>query len=97
MVLPEEPQPFPVHTLARQVEKCRESGLQVEYAAEAFRHMDFYDMEAFIWFARVIPWEFPGFSVENCREALEAMEKRLAEEGKIRGTTHRFCIAARRI
>lgn len=97
LVLPELPLSFPGHNLKEQKKLCGQSGLQVMYAAEAYRYMDFYDIEAFIWFAKIIPWEFCGFSVEKCFDALAEIEDILAEKGKIRGTTHRFCIAARRI
>lgn len=96
LVLPETEESFPAHTLALQVGKCRESGMEILYAAEAYRHMDFYDIEAFIWFAKIIPWEFTGFSVDRCYDALCAAEESIRRDGKIRGTTHRFCIAARR-
>ena len=96
MVLPERQAPYPEHTLAVQTEKCRESGLRICHAAEAYRHMDFFSMDAFIWFAKVIPWEFTDFSVLKCAHKLEEMADHLEAAGRIRGTTHRFCIVARR-
>lgn len=97
MVLPELPAPYPEQTLSMQVHRCLESGFAVCHAAEAFRHMDFYTMEAFIWFAKAVPWEFADFSVEKCRSRLLDMQRVISEKGMIRGTTHRFCIVARSI
>ncbi|MBR4960636.1 MAG: class I SAM-dependent methyltransferase [Clostridia bacterium] len=97
LVLPDVPENFSDHTLNGQVGKCRESGMEILYAAEAFRHMDFYDLEAFIWFAKIIPWEFTDFSVDGCAEALYRADEIIRKDGRIRGTTHRFCIAARRV
>ena len=97
LVLPGVPNAFPGQNLKVQKRLCEEAGFTVLHAAEAYRHMDFYTMEAFIWFARVIPWEFAGFSVEACYDRLLAEDAILHRDGKIRGTVHRYCIAARSI
>ena len=54
----------------------------------------FYDVGAFVWFARVLPWEFPGFSVDRCFERLLRMQAVVEKEGKVQGTIHRFLIVA---
>lgn len=54
-------------------------------------------MGAFVWFARIIEWEFPGFSVEKCFDRLLQMQKVIETDGKIEGTTHRFLIVARKL
>ena len=63
---------------------------------EAFRPIRFFDVGALVWFARVIPWEFPGFSVEACFGCLLEAQRILEEKGEIRGMTHRFLIVARK-
>lgn len=95
LVLPGVLNAFPGQNLQVQKQLCEEAGFAVLYAAEAYRHMDFYTVEAFIWFARVIPWEFPGFSVEACYDRLVKAEEILQREGRIRGTVHRYCIVGR--
>jgi len=96
MVLPDLPKPFPGHNLMEQKTCSIEQGFSVFYASEAYRYLDFFDIEAFIWFAKIVPWEFSGFSVERCFSALENMNKILMEKGRIRGTTHRFCLGVRK-
>ena len=54
----------------------------------------FYDVGAFVWFAHVIEWEFPGFSVEKCMGNLLEMQNNLERDGKIEGTIHRYLIVA---
>lgn len=49
---------------------------------------------AFVWFARVIEWEFPGFSVDRCFDRLLAMQEELEKTGEVRGTIHRYLILA---
>lgn len=49
-----------------------------------------------MWFARVIPWEFPGFSVDACLDRLLLAQQILERDGVISGTIHRFLLAARK-
>ena len=49
-----------------------------------------------MWFARIIQWEFPGFSVDTHLENLLRAQKLLEREGVIRGTTHRFFLVAQK-
>ena len=51
-------------------------------------------MGAFVWFARIIQWEFPGFSVEACFDRLCAMQEKLERDGKIQGAIHRYLLIA---
>lgn len=55
-----------------------------------------YDVGAFVWFAHIFEWEFPGFAVEKCFEELLRLQEKIETEGKIEGTTHRFLIVARK-
>lgn len=68
----------------------------MELACEAYRPIVFYDVGAFVWFARVLPWEFPGFSVDRCFERLLRMQAVVEKEGKVQGTIHRFLIVAKK-
>ncbi len=96
MVLPGTKQPFPDLNLANQQKVFEEAGFQIMNAEEAYRPIRFYDVGAFVWFAHVIEWEFPGFSVDKCFEQLLEMQKIIEEKGVVEGTTHRFLIVARK-
>ncbi|MDY2712153.1 MAG: methyltransferase domain-containing protein [Candidatus Faecivivens sp.] len=95
-VLPEVGKPFPDLTLDRQREIFESAGFTILRAEEAFRPIVFTDIGAFVWFARIVEWEFPGFSVERCFPSLLRMQKRLETNGKIEGTIHRFLIVAKK-
>ena len=56
----------------------------------------FYDVGAFVWFARVIQWEFPGFSVDRCLDRLLLMQEEIQRNGNIQGTIHRYLILAQK-
>lgn len=73
-----------------------DAGFHILAAEEAYRPIKFYDIGAFVWFAHIIEWEFPGFSVDKCFEQLLKMQKIIENQGKIEGTIHRYLIAARK-
>ena len=95
-VLPGTPKPFPQQTLAVQRAAFEAAGFSVLRGEEVFRPIVFTDVGAFVWFARIIEWEFPGFSVDSCFDRLLAMQRQLELEGRIEGTIHRFLLVAQR-
>ncbi len=96
LVLPGTPLPFPHNNLTEQKPAFEKAGLRVISSDEAFRPISFYDIGAFVWFARIIEWEFPGFSVDRCFERLLKMQKTIERDGKITGTIHRFMLVCRK-
>lgn len=90
------PIPFPEQTLAQTREKFEQAGFSVLDAREAFRPIRFYDVGALVWFARVIAWEFPKFSVKKCLPNLLQAQSMLVENGCIEAMTHRFFLAAKK-
>ncbi|MBQ8507779.1 MAG: hypothetical protein IJ466_10165, partial [Clostridia bacterium] len=57
---------------------------------------EFYDTAALVWFARIIQWDFPGLSVENCLPQIWQAQTILEENGRISGRIHRFMLVGRR-
>jgi len=96
MVLPDAPKPFPHCNLKEQKRAFQEAGFQILEEAEAFLPIRFYDVGAFVWFARIIEWEFPGFSVDACYEQLLKLQKQIDTQGSFEGTIHRFLLVARK-
>lgn len=93
-VLPGTEKPYPHLNLKEQRAVFEAAGFRILRAEEAYRPIVFYDVGAFVWFARIIPWEFPGFSVDRCWEGLLDMQREIQQRGEIRGTIHRYLIAA---
>lgn len=96
MVLPGTAKPFPHLNLTEQRRNFEAAGFTIVQAEEAYRPIIFYDVGAFVWFARVIEWEFPDFSVERCFERLLKMQELVDRGGKIAGTIHRYLIVAKK-
>ena len=97
MVLPNTQKPFPHLNLKEQREIFENAGFHIIRAEEAFRPIRFYDVGAFVWFAHIIEWEFPGFSVEKCFDVLLKMQKNIEHNGYIEGTIHRYLIVAKKL
>ena len=55
--------PFPEQYLTLTSRKFGEAGFQILRGEEAFRPIRFFDAGALVWFARIIQWEFPVFSL----------------------------------
>ena len=96
MVLPQAEKPFPDCTLEKQRKALEDVGFQILEGVEAYRPMRFYDVGAFVWFARIIQWEFPDFSVEKCLDRLLEMQKKMERLGYVEGTVHRYLLVAKK-
>lgn len=96
LVLPGTEKPFPHLNLAEQRRGFEAAGFQILQAEEAYRPIRFYDTGAFVWFARIIEWEFPGFSVERCFQPLLKIQELIDRDGQLEGTIHRYLIVAKK-
>ena len=94
MVLPDVPAPFPELELSIQRKKFEEAGFEIIRAEEVFKPIRLYDVGAFVWFAHIIEWEFPGFSVEKCFAKLLEIQEVIDKNGFVEGTIHRYLIVA---
>ena len=72
------------------------AGFDIIKAEEAYCPISFFDVGAFVWFARIIEWEFPGFSVASCFDRLLRLQRTIETDGKIEGTAHRFLLVAQK-
>ena len=88
--------PFPEQYLSIAEEKFRQAGFTILEGQEAYRPYDFYDVGALVWFARIIQWEFPDFSVDTHLDRLLAAQALLEQEGRLRCHTHRFFLVAQK-
>ena len=90
------PVPFPEQYLDITSGKFESAGFTILRGEEAFRPIRFFDVGALVWFARIIQWEFPDFSVDTHMENLLKAQRKLEEQGSIHGTIHRFLLVAQK-
>ena len=88
--------PFPEQYLDIASGKFHDAGFEILEAKECYRPIRFYDVGALVWFARIIEWEFPGFSVDACRDRLLNAQRILEQNGCIEGKIHRFLLVAKK-
>lgn len=88
--------PFPEQYLDIAADQFRNAGFEILDARESFRPIKFLDVGALVWFARIIEWEFPNFSVEACRNRLLNAQRILEQNGSIEGRIHRFLLVAKK-
>ena len=88
--------PFPEQYLRLASQKFESAGFTILRGEEAFRPIRFFDVGALVWFARIIQWEFPDFSVDTHLENLQNAQRILEENGSIDGSIHRFLLVAQK-
>ena len=88
--------PFPEQFLEFVSRKFAEAGFHILRGEETFRPIRFFDVGALVWFARIIRWEFPRFSVDTHLDNLRKAQKMLEKHGSIDGQIHRFLLVARK-
>ena len=79
-----------------QKQAFEDAGFEILDSAEAYLPIRFYDVGALVWFARVLPWEFPDFSVDRCFDRLLEVQKIIDQTGVLEGTAHRYLIVAKK-
>ena len=96
LLLPQTELSFPDSYLKNISKKFKETGFKILQEQEAFRPIKFYDIGALVWYAHIIEWEFPNFSVNNCLENLFKAQEILEKQGVVEGKIHRFLIVAQK-
>ena len=84
--------PFPDQYLRITADRFSQIGFEILDGQECFRPIRFYDVGALVWFARIIKWEFPNFSVDRCLDRLLQAQNILEEKEVIQGQIHRFLL-----
>lgn len=88
--------PYMSHTLENNIGLIESAGLEILESDECFSEVKFHDVGALVYFASIIDWEFPGFSVEKSFERLVDLENIVKETGFISSKQHRFIIVAKK-
>lgn len=95
ILLPNIKTKYPNHNKEFQSKLFIDQGFEEIQGLEEFGQIDFYDVGAIVWFAKIIEWEFIDFSVEKCFKQLLELENQINACGKISTKTHRFLLVMR--
>lgn len=88
--------PVPAFCLAGERASAEAAGFTVEACGESFSPLRFFDVGAVAYYAKIIEWEYPGFSVERCFDALCSLQERLERGEGIESLEHRFFLKLRK-
>lgn len=87
----------PQYSLDKNIDLFRDNGFSILRAEEYFPKLKFLDIGAFVYFAKVIEWEFPGFSVEKYFDKLCELQTIIENQGYIESLEHRFFLLAKKL
>ncbi len=90
------PLPYPNQYLKKVRKLFELQGFTTIKAEEVFKPIKFYDVGALVWFAHIIEWEFPDFSVNKCLSNLFKAQEILEKDGEIKGRIHRFLLVLKK-
>ena len=74
--------------------QAKNIGMKILNQGEYFPKTYFYDVGALVFYAKIIEWEFPGFSVERCFDKLIELQSKLEKNGYIETLEHRYFLVA---
>ncbi|MNI56820.1 Methyltransferase domain protein [compost metagenome] len=84
------------NTLENSQKKLEGNLFEILYANEYFPYLHFKDIGAVVYFAKIIEWEFPDFSLENCFDELCKLNDDIKVKGYVESIEHRYIIVARK-
>lgn len=87
---------FPENTLNIRLKEIKKNFFDVLYARESFPFLRFKDIGAIVYFAKIIEWEFPNFSVDSCFQELCELNEEIKVKGYVESIEHRFIIVCRK-
>lgn len=86
---------FSNNTLSNITKQLEGVGFEIVYKNEYYLSLKFYDIGAVVYFAKIIQWEFPEFSVESSFNELCELQNELTEKGYVESLEHRYIIVVK--
>ena len=86
----------PGFSLASTLVRLTGAGFAIEDGQECMPRRNYYDIGALVYYAKIIEWEFPRFSVERCYDKLCLLQEELERNGCVESIEHRFLVIARK-
>lgn len=83
--------------LGYEINQLTSNGFEILSSEEYYPNLKFTDIGAFVYFAKIIEWEFVGFSVKKYLDKLYALHEEVENNGFIEMSEHRFFIESIKI
>lgn len=95
-LLPDYQPAFPENTLLNTMNGFQQAGFNILLEQQAFSEMKFFDVGAIVYYASIIPWEFPNFDVNHCFSKLLDLQRMINCQGSVSTHEDRFVMIAQR-
>ena len=89
--------PYAEHYLNIKQQEISEQGFEILESGETFQPIKFFDTGALVWFAKIIEWEFPNFSVKSHLDNLYKIQEIIEANRVVEGRIHKFSIVSKKI
>ena len=86
---------IPDFNLENELPRFKNAGFTVNFCDQAYVTDRYFDVGAFVWYAKVLPWEFGNFTVESCLPQLNQLDALCEKQGYIPSVQHRFILIVR--
>lgn len=80
--------------LKKESTSITDNGFDILFKNEYYPSMKFYDVGVLVYFAKVISWEFPKFTVDKYYNKLCEIDREIAIKGFYESFEHRFIIVS---
>ncbi|VDG24393.1 SAM-dependent methyltransferase [Lactiplantibacillus mudanjiangensis] len=87
---------YPDNTLIHVCSQLQDAGMRLDYQAGAFAKLSFLDVGAIVYYATVIPWEFPDFDLDMAIPRLQQLDRLISSQGAVTTFEDRFMIVAQK-
>lgn len=84
------------YNLSNSVLALKNKDFTILKSEEYFPKIKFFDVGALVYFAKIIQWEFPNFTVDSCFSKLCKLHSIVKKRGFIESKEHRFIILAQK-
>ena len=89
--------PYAEHYLNIKQQEISEQGFEILESGETFQPIKFFDTGALVWFAKIIEWEFPNFSVKSHLDNLYKIQEIIEANRVVEVRIHKFFIVSKKI
>ena len=89
--------PYAEHYLNIKQQEIFEQGFEILESGETFQPIKFFDTGALVWFAKIIEWEFPNFSVKSHLDNLYKIQEIIEANRVVEVRIHKFFIVSKKI
>lgn len=76
--------------LSYQLEEAKKLGFEILAKDEFYAQLKFFDAGAIAYYASIVEWEFPDFSVDKCLDSLMELHHEIENKGFISSVEHRY-------